>query len=683
VKRDRCLNRRHRAHTFAINCPSSVYLLTSRLRLPPTTLSTTTTHVFRNTPLSAKMANPVKARENKPKKRREVDPSPPSHPPHQTTAQKSATSHTNMADPVTGQETILKRKGRRDLKEQEQEEKLCAHFAALEISDSLASPINVPGRQSPKKKIPGVATVKTTRKQRSVAPAATDDSSKTVSASRALEYTGLDRTSSVALPRFGAGDVKEPAIASPPNFDSSDTLTSRASQALKDTGIDWTEKVCFPRFGGDDLVSASFLALTDAKPAIPSSSHVHPPTSCASTTSSVPKVSPFAALVPASTLSGNRSSPSTAIAPNRDVSSGLCDGTLSTSPYVPPSTSLFADRSVPLFDGSSRSPFDSPSASLLVPCHSHDLASTLSPARVPSLGVDAGETSSANANATVPNRLLDLLPQELQDAVFGFAYTEPNFNFVYKRSWESRQTELRKRTGKLREEFPPHKVNEWMVSKKYFQAAARAWIGFQTSLEVDQSEMAGDPVSLFSHYSLFRSSSRFHEAAPAGLFSDFGRTFVVDTASHPNTFELISQCRRLRYLICIVRSQFFPEIDRGFAWEVEFTDEDLMNLLEKVGFSVPSSVEGLKVQHHPYPSYVDTDDKKSIFSANVAKLGRVMWRYKAKDPHPSTANDHGALYLGSKISFDGPSTELAQPTRQPIFGKGPPVDFTGGLFGRK
>jgi hypothetical protein len=615
------------------------------------------------------MANPVKAGENKLKKRREIDPGSLSHPSHRTAGQKTATSHTKMADPVEAQETILKRNGRRDPTEREQEEKLCAHFAALEISDSLASPFNIPERQPPKENTPGVATVKTTRKQKSVAPAATDDSSKTVSADRALEYTGLDRTSSVALPRFGAGDVKEPALASPPNSDNSDTLASRASQALKDTGIHWTEKVGFPRFGGDDLVSASFPALTDAKPAMTSSSHAHPPTSCASTTSSAPKVSPFAALLPASALSGNRPSPSTAFAPNRDVSSGLCDGTPSTSPYVPPSISLFADRSAPLFGGSSRSPFDAPSTSLFVPCHSRDLASTLSPARAPSLGVDAGETSSANTNATVPNRLLDLLPQELQDAIFGFAYTEPNFNLVYKRSWESRQTESRKRTGKPREEFPHHKVNEWMVSKKYFQAAARAWIEFQTSLEVVQSEMGNDPVSLFSHYSLFRSSSRFHDAAPAGLFPDFGRTFVVDTASHPNTFELISQCRRLRYLVCIVRSQFFPEIDRGFAWEVEFTDEDLMNLLEKVGFSVPSSVEGLKVQPHPYPSYVDTDDKQVIFNANVAKLGRVMWQHKAKNPHPSTANGHG-LHLGSQVSY-GPSTELTHPTHQPIFSTHP------------
>ena len=138
----------------------------------------------------------------------------------------------------------------------------------------------------------------------------------------------------------------------------------------------------------------------------------------------------------------------------------------------------------------------------------------------------------------------------------------------------------------------------------------------------------------------------------------------------------------MRYLVCIVRSQFFPEIDRGFAWEVEFADEDLTNLLDKVGFGVPSSVEGLKVQPHPYPSYVDTDDKQVIFNANVAKLGRVMWQHKAKNSHPSTTTDHGALYTGSEVPY-GPSTELRHPAHEPFFGKGSPVDFTAGLFDRR
>jgi hypothetical protein len=440
--------------------------------------------------------------------------------------------------------------GRRDITEQEQEEMICTLFAALEISDTLASSSSVPGRQPPKKKTPGVANGK----------------QAVVKASPVAESIGA----------LGPDSNK------------------------KSTGLDWTSNVTFPRFGGVPASSPQPTSLFADRPTIP--------------------------------LFGNRS----------------------TSPSDLPPTNPFAHFA-------SGSSIDPRSVSLLAPGHSGSLASTFLPARAPSHGVNVGKNSSAHTNLTAPNRLFGL-PQELQDEIFELAYTEPSFTAVTKLIWDVKQEDARKSKGTPRVDFPPPKVNEWMVSKQYFRSAAKAWVEAQTSLERVQNRV---PTGL--SFMRFRSSHPF-VGTDSGLFYEFGTAFQVAMPAYFNSghSERILQCRRVRHLICLVGEEFLSETDRGFAWEVEFTDEELMSSLMRADFKIPSSVETLQTQPGPGLSYVNTKARKAIFATNLANLQRVMWQRKLKKPHPGAAEaDHGALYLGSKVSPNKvPFTRLIRRTRR-------------------
>ena len=94
----------------------------------------------------------------------------------------------------------------------------------------------------------------------------------------------------------------------------------------------------------------------------------------------------------------------------------------------------------------------------LSPDRSSSLASTSSSAKAPPLGVDPEEPSSTNDKPATVFRLFDL-PQELQDAILGFAYTEAGTKYAHKSAWETKQTHLRKTTRKPKVDLPAHKVN--------------------------------------------------------------------------------------------------------------------------------------------------------------------------------------------------------------------------------
>ena len=85
-------------------------------------------------------------------------------------------------------------------------------------------------------------------------------------------------------------------------------------------------------------------------------------------------------------------------------------------------------------------------------------------------------------DVTRPFRLWDL-PQELRDLIFTFEYPEQTgLRIIFKRHFDKEQVDHRKRIGASYSplEFPSLKVDEWLVSKRYFLAAARAWMDAQS-----------------------------------------------------------------------------------------------------------------------------------------------------------------------------------------------------------
>jgi hypothetical protein len=339
---------------------------------------------------------------------------------------------------------------------------------------------------------------------------------------------------------------------------------------------------------------------------------------------------PFAALVEEALASTSKISPS--------PSGSLFAASLST----PPSTSPFALKETTLIPSLDAQLSQSNG---LAPA----LALTLSPAEALPMNSKTEDSLPPGANFTGPFRLFDLA-QELQDTIFEFAYTEPDFTIVYKSTWEDRQQHLRN-TGKPKVGSPNHKVNEWMVSKNYFRTAAKAWVEAQTSFEFVRCQLKGR--SLSSH-ELFPPMVDTNEGA--GLFLEFGRTFVVDMHA-PDSVRgsIISRCRRVQNVIGVVWEQYFDMIDRGLAWEIEFTEEELVGLLERATFTLPSSVEKMHLQDFNLRLYANTDAKRAVFKANVAHLERLLWQRKAKDPQPDECVDLKRMYLFSAVMSSTPS----------------------------
>jgi hypothetical protein len=142
----------------------------------------------------------------------------------------------------------------------------------------------------------------------------------------------------------------------------------------------------------------------------------------------------------------------------------------------------------------------------------------------------------------------------------------------------------------------------------------------------------------------------------AGLFLEFGRTFVVDMIAPESVLcSIISQCRRVQNVIGVVWEQYFEMIDCGLAWEIEFTEEELVGLLKRAKFTLPSSVEKMHLQDFNHHLYANTDEKRAVFKANVAHLERLLWQRKAKDPQPDECVDHGRMYLDSAVMSSAPS----------------------------
>jgi hypothetical protein len=142
----------------------------------------------------------------------------------------------------------------------------------------------------------------------------------------------------------------------------------------------------------------------------------------------------------------------------------------------------------------------------------------------------------------------------------------------------------------------------------------------------------------------------------AGLFLEFGRTFVVDMVAPESVLGgIILNCRRVQNVIGVVWEQYFEMIDRGLAWEIEFTEEELVGLLERATFTLPSSVEKMHLQDFNHQIYANTDAKRAVFKANVAHLERLLWHRKAKDPQPDECVDHGRMYLDSAVMSSAPS----------------------------
>lgn len=93
----------------------------------------------------------------------------------------------------------------------------------------------------------------------------------------------------------------------------------------------------------------------------------------------------------------------------------------------------------------------------------------------------ATASTMENGATTNKSRLLNL-PQELQDHIFDYAYPPPpeGTKLISRKQWDERERKARLNdSSHTARPFPPLKVADFLVSKKFLANAAAAYVGYQ------------------------------------------------------------------------------------------------------------------------------------------------------------------------------------------------------------
>ena len=241
--------------------------------------------------------------------------------------------------------------------------------------------------------------------------------------------------------------------------------------------------------------------------------------------------------------------------------------------------------------------------------------------------------------------------------IFNLAYPQQEGIDVYfKDDWERTQKINKKldRDGYTIQPFPVHKVNEFMVSKRYFLGAASAWMSAQKW---------EDNVS----YVRPRTDVRRFTREEVGLFLPFAQDVTIPHY-YLDTVDKIDNLRRLKLEL---NERAFEDIEEKDAWEDELEADDLQGLPV---LSDLSSLRGLKEFSIVSSNclYANTPAKQRTFDDNVKVLEAIV-KPRVMTPKPALAvtndvsTDHDddstsscvSLYRTSQVCFT--CSQLIQP----------------------
>lgn len=233
-------------------------------------------------------------------------------------------------------------------------------------------------------------------------------------------------------------------------------------------------------------------------------------------------------------------------------------------------------------------------------------------------------------------RLFDL-PQELQDILFVFANPNEDIPIILHAEWVARDLHQQKTepSTHITRLCPPSKASEWLVSKRYFLAAARAWMGVQTFAN----------LSRYSTSSFGRRSPVSHNLVHKrnGLFLEF------DTCAHfllqnstVHGLRNLNSCRNLKKLTITIDWSYLDHTGDKFPWIDDLTDVELRSLLSKLSLHKLSGLQEVSLLAG-HCSYANSLLRKDILAANTRRLEQTL-RFTACKPR-----DVGAAVLPSKI----------------------------------
>lgn len=191
---------------------------------------------------------------------------------------------------------------------------------------------------------------------------------------------------------------------------------------------------------------------------------------------------------------------------------------------------------------------------------------------------------------------------------------------VFMKPWNDEELMKRKVRGPSYaiRPFPTLTIEPWMVSKRWFRCAAKAWMGAQSF----DRQVAHEPTFPKTV------SEEFLEDL-CGLFFEYGRSVSLDSYMYfgddeDDRFMDMDHCRSLRHVRIVTDESIFEPLDAStkFPWEEQYTDEELVAVLEQNGLG---ALRGLKsIDFVPRSSTcTNTPDKKAVFEANLQRLLEV------------------------------------------------------------
>ncbi|KAK0902567.1 hypothetical protein LTR02_008000 [Friedmanniomyces endolithicus] len=225
-----------------------------------------------------------------------------------------------------------------------------------------------------------------------------------------------------------------------------------------------------------------------------------------------------------------------------------------------PTSGLGQGESVPLYPGSKVSSPFSPSKS--VTPRTSALALTPTNQMQPD-AQDLPVTTSFPVSLPSPpprrSRLLGL-PQELRDTIFSLAFPYEDVKNISRGECESREKKARREAGGSSNAMARfnHKVNDFMVSKAFFEEAARAFVGHSTGFVTGPaSNYIGDAWSY-----------------KAGIFDEY-TTKITIASTH------LDRCRAMTNLTSLevhIDIYDFEEWDADDVWRYPVSAEEVRKL---------------------------------------------------------------------------------------------------------
>ncbi|KAK3613507.1 hypothetical protein LTR56_027841 [Elasticomyces elasticus] len=231
------------------------------------------------------------------------------------------------------------------------------------------------------------------------------------------------------------------------------------------------------------------------------------------------------------------------------------------------------------------------------------------------------------------------LPVEIQDMIFELAYPMMNAKIIFKCDWQEEQDDLYKkdRTNYVPAAFPDYKVSEFVVSKKFFVGAARAYIGAQHWTDDTTSTLLADQCGLFHEYAR-------HISLPD--------TYLVGDAA---------KCPRLASLDVELDAYDFDDMRRGLhMWEdiCQGSDfEGLETTTQLLRLTRVTSLKSLKFTAARTCSlFANTAAKEQMWQDNVGRYQEYICKQldQHKEPLADRMNQEpgGPLYMKSRVCFD-------------------------------